>query len=275
MLFRSDDYLAHLVAAGGKTVIYVNSREQSVGVARRLRRRVPQLAPLIGFYNAGLTRAERKRIEELFRAGAIQVLVATSAFGEGIDIPDIRNVVLYHMPFNDVEFNQMAGRAGRDGHDAWVHLLYGSADVSINEGILSDLTPSRDIMAQMYRCLCALQKQSPEGFLSLSFEDLARQASDNLSIVSPTAAACGVSVFRELGLIEAQETYNDGVTLHKIRVNVGAPKCELTDSVRYREGLDELSIFRAFREWAIAADPARLTVRVTHPITPDMKREGR
>ena len=270
-----DDYLAHLVAAGGKTVIYVNSREQSVGVARRLRRRVPQLAPLIGFYNAGLTRAERKRIEELFRAGAIQVLVATSAFGEGIDIPDIRNVVLYHMPFNDVEFNQMAGRAGRDGHDAWVHLLYGSADVSINEGILSDLTPSRDIMAQMYRCLCALQKQSPEGFLSLSFEDLARQASDNLSIVSPTAAACGVSVFRELGLIEAQETYNDGVTLHKIRVNVGAPKCELTDSVRYREGLDELSIFRAFREWAIAADPARLTVRVTHPITPDMKREGR
>lgn len=270
-----DDYLAHLVASGGKTVIYVNSREQSVGVARRLRRRVPQLAPMIGFYNAGLTRAERKRIEDLFREGVIQVLVATSAFGEGIDIPDIRNVVLYHMPFNDVEFNQMAGRAGRDGRDAWVHLLYGSADVSINEGILSDLTPNRDIMAQVYRCLCSLQKQAPDDFLSMSFEDLASEASNNFCIISPTAAACGVSVFRELGLIEVQETYNNGVTQHKIRVNIGAPKCELTDSVRYREGLDELSIFRAFRDWAMRSDLARLTVRVTHPIKPDTKREGR
>ena len=147
--------------------------------------------------------------------------------------------------------------------------------MSINEGILSDLTPSRDIMAQMYRCLCALQKQSPEGFLSLSFEDLARQASDNLSIVSPTAAACGVSVFRELGLIEARVSYEGGAQTLLVRVNEDAGKVDLVDSVRYREGLDELSIFRAFREWAIAADPARLTVRVTHPITPDMKREGR
>ncbi|WP_165062829.1 single-stranded-DNA-specific exonuclease RecJ [Adlercreutzia sp. ZJ154] len=270
-----DDYLAYLVAAGDKTVIYVNSREQSVGVARRLRRRVPQLAPMIGFYNAGLTRAERKRIEDLFRAGAVQVLVATSAFGEGIDIPDIRNVVLYHMPFNEVEFNQMAGRAGRDGKDAWIHLLYGSADVSINESILADLTPNRDVMAQVYRCLCALQKQATDGFLCISFEDLAREASNNICIVSPTAAACGISVFRELGLIETQETYNNGVTQHKIRVNIGAPKCELTDSVRYREGLDELSIFRAFRKWAMRSDLDHLSVRVTHPITPDMKREGR
>ena len=44
-----------LVAGGEKTVVYVNSREQSVAVARTLRKRVPQMAPLIGFYNAGLT----------------------------------------------------------------------------------------------------------------------------------------------------------------------------------------------------------------------------
>ena len=270
-----DDYLAHLVASGGKAVIYVNSREQSVGVARRLRRRVPQLAPMIGFYNAGLTRIERNRIEDLFRRGDIQVLVSTSAFGEGIDIPDIRNVVLYHMPFNEVEFNQMAGRAGRDGREAWIHLLYGRDDVSINEGILADLTPDRDVMAQVYRCLCSLQKECPHDAFQLTFDDLARQASDRFRIVSPTAAACGVSVFRELGLIETQETYNNGVTTHSIRVNAGAPKCELTDSVRYCEGLDELGIFRAFRDWAMRADLGRLTVRITHPITPDTKREGR
>lgn len=50
-----DDYLASLVATGEKTVIYVNSREHSVALARMLRRRVPQLACMIGFYNAGLS----------------------------------------------------------------------------------------------------------------------------------------------------------------------------------------------------------------------------
>ena len=85
----------------------------------------PQLAPLVGFYNAGLSREERKRIEELFRTDALSVLVATSAFGEGVDIPNIRHVVLYHLPFNEIEFNQMSGRAGRDGQDAVIHLLFG------------------------------------------------------------------------------------------------------------------------------------------------------
>lgn len=136
-----DDYLASLVATGEKTVIYVNSREHSVALARMLRRRVPQLACMIGFYNAGLSRDERKRIEELFRRDDLKVLVATSAFGEGVDIPNIRHVVLYHLPFSDVEFNQMSGRAGRDGKPAWVHLLYGRGDASINERILADATP--------------------------------------------------------------------------------------------------------------------------------------
>ncbi|MFR7652039.1 MAG: helicase-related protein, partial [Eggerthella lenta] len=143
-LKNRDDYLANLIASGGKTVIYVNSREQSVAVARALRKRVPQLAPLIGFYNAGLARAERKRIEELFRTDALSVLVATSAFGEGVDIPNIRHVVLYHLPFNEIEFNQMSGRAGRDGKPAGIHLLFNRGDCSLNERILRDMTPDHD-----------------------------------------------------------------------------------------------------------------------------------
>ena len=117
----------------------MNSREQSVAVARALRKRVPQLAPLIGFYNAGLARAERKRIEELFRTDALSVLVATSAFGEGVDIPNIRHVVLYHLPFNEIEFNQMSGRAGRDGKPAGIHLLFNRGDCSLNERILGSV----------------------------------------------------------------------------------------------------------------------------------------
>lgn len=271
-----DDYLANIVACGEKTVVYVNSREQSVAVARQLRRRVPQLAPLVGFYNAGLTRLERKRVEELFRNDDLMVLVATSAFGEGIDIPNIRHVVLYHLPFNEIEFNQMSGRAGRDGLPATVHLLYGRADIALNERILADTTPDHDVMAQLYRRLRTLQRQCPGEFFGLDEAGLAALASDELHVVSPSSAACGLAVFRELGLIETRVSYNAGRTHHWVRVNEQASRVELSDSIRYREGLDERDVFDAFRDWAMRCDVHGLTVRVSHPIVPSgWRREGR
>ena len=136
-----DGYLASLAARGEKTVVYVNSREQSVKLARMLRKRVPELAMRTAFYNGGLSRSARHAVERAFRTSELAVVVATSAFGEGVNIPDIRNVVLYHLPFNEVEFNQMSGRAGRDGALARIHLLFGAKDARINEMILSSLAP--------------------------------------------------------------------------------------------------------------------------------------
>ena len=75
--------------------------------------------------------------------------VLASAFGEGVNIPDIRHVVLFHVPFNDVEFNQMCGRAGRDGALARIHLLFGGKDARVNELILSSLAPARDDLATL------------------------------------------------------------------------------------------------------------------------------
>lgn len=270
-----DDYLANLIAAGEKTVVYVNSREQSVALARMLRRRVPQLAGLIGFYNAGLSRHERKMIENLFRSDDLMVLIATSAFGEGVDIPNIRHVVLYHLPFNEVEFNQMSGRAGRDGKPATVHLLYGRGDVALNERILADATPDHDVMAQVYRRLRTLQRQTPGDYFRMGNGDLAELASDDVHAVAPASAACGVAVFRELGLIDTRVSYNAGQATRWIRVNEEASKVDLTDSVRYREGLDERDVFKDFRDWALAIDPQGLIVRVSHPIIPHRWRDGR
>lgn len=267
-----DDYLATLVAQGEKTVVYVNSREHSVALARMLRRRVPQLACMIGFYNAGLSRGERKRIEELFRNDDLKVLVATSAFGEGVDIPNIRHVVLYHMPFSDVEFNQMSGRAGRDGKPSWVHLLYGRSDVSINERILAEMTPDHDVMAQVYRRLRAMQRQCPNDFFCIGKADLAEQATDRLSTVTPDAVGCGLAVFRELGLIETRSVREEGISRLYVRVRENAAKVELTDSVRYREGIDERRVFGGFSSWALSTDGASLTVRISHPIFPSVDR---
>ena len=269
-LKNRESYLANIIAGGEKTVIYVNSREQSVALARTLRKLAPHMAPLIGFYNAGLTRADRKRIEELFRTDALAVLVATSAFGEGVNIPNIRHVVLYHMPFNEIEFNQMSGRAGRDGRPAVIHLLFGRSDASINEQILRDMTPDHDCLAQVYRELRRMQKESGEEFFSASNAELATIASENQHVpVSAASAACGVAVFRELGLIETHTAYVSGESMRSIRVRTTDSKVELTDSVRYREGLGEREIFHSFREWAIKSQKEKLYQRVSGPILPD------
>ena len=265
------DYLATLVAQGEKSVIYVSSREQSVALARNLRKRVPQMAPLIGFYNAGLSRAERTRVEELFRTGAIAVLVATSAFGEGVDIPDIRNVVLFQLPYNEIEFNQMSGRAGRDGKDARVHLLFGRSDVKHNDRILQDMTPDHDVLAEVYRALRTWQRKTPGEFFEMADGELAHIVSGAGCEITAASAACGIAVFRELGLIETHVAYASGEGARMVRVKEGAGRVELTDSVRYREGLGERDIFRAFYEWVIDCDCARLEQRVSGPITPQMK----
>ena len=268
-LRNKDDYLANLVASGEKTVVYVNSREQSVALARNLRRRVPHIAPLIGFYNAGLSRAERQKVEELFRADALSVLVATSAFGEGVNIPNIRHVVLYHLPFNEIEFNQMSGRAGRDGTPSVVHLLYGRADAALNESILMQITPDHGTLAQVYRRLRQMQRETTADCFTVNNADLAHMASDSSHRVTPEAAACGVSVFRELGLIETHTTFSAGTVTRTIKVNEGASRVELTDSIRYREGLGEREVFNDFKDWAFRTDGPTLRIRVSRPIVPD------
>ena len=263
-----DNYLANLVASGEKTVVFVNSRKESIVLARRLRKQTPQVAPFIGFYNAGLSRSERRRIEDLFRNDELLILIATSAFGEGVDIPNIRHVVMYHMPFNEIEFNQMAGRAGRDGQPACVHLLFNRDDQLINDRLLGDMTPSRECMAQVYRKLREIQRKSGTMFFNITDADLAMRASTNIFPVKSEAATCAVAVFRELGLIEAHASYGPDGLVRAIHVRETESKVELVDSVRYREGLDEREIFHEFRSWAMESSAEELQRRVTHPILP-------
>lgn len=81
--------------------------------------------------------SNRSSEEERFRSGKAKIMIATSAFGMGIDIPDIRLVIVSQMPFSITSFYQMVGRAGRDGKKAYGLLLYNDADVRMNFDIIS------------------------------------------------------------------------------------------------------------------------------------------
>ena len=262
-----EDYLAQLVATGEKTVVYVSSREKSVSVARVLRSKVAQLAPMIGFYNAGLDRHERTRIEEMFRSGALTVLVSTSAFGEGVNIPDVKHVVLFNMPFNEIEFNQMSGRAGRDGRQACVHLLYSRSDSQVNERILCDATPDRDVLVKVYRYLMARQRQVGDACFSAGTAEIAY----GISADAPMNAAsveCAIAVFRELGLIETHAESSIGEETRMVCVKSGHEKVDLTDSVRYREGMGERAIFEEYKQRAMNETAEEIRNRVIAPIVP-------
>ena len=218
-------YLARIVGGGEKTLVYVNSREGTVDVARLLRPLVPQVASQVGFYNAGLSRDERERIERLFREGVLRVLMCTSAFGEGVNIGDVSHVVHFSMPFSDIEFNQMSGRAGRDGREAWVHLLFGKNDATTDEGILERQAPGHDAMAQAYRTLKRLQREADAGaaasrpgsgprgassgdgaFFAMDDAGLAAAcSSDPRFAMSEETCAFALSVFEELGLVEVRD----------------------------------------------------------------------
>ena len=266
-----DDYMAKIIASGKKTVVYVSTRQQCMDVARRLRLRVPKLAASIGFYCAGLKKEERAKIENYFRSGELNVLVATSAFGEGIDIPNIRNVILYHMPFSYLEFNQMAGRAGRDGQESWIHLLFGQRDAYVNQGILDQATPPRDIMAIIYNRLKKMQEGANNSQVVISPKTFSKSLGEfkingEAHVVAEQGFECAASVFCELGLIIDEVEIGDSENLHKIRINEAHQKVELTDSLRYLEGQIQKEEFAAFRDELKKLRLRELTDRVTHPI---------
>ncbi|MBI4744922.1 MAG: single-stranded-DNA-specific exonuclease RecJ, partial [Actinobacteria bacterium] len=172
---NKDEYIKNIIAAGEKSVVYVNSREQTVKIANYLRINHHHLCNQIAYYNAGLNAELRAEIENRFRSNDLKIIAATSAFGEGVNIPDVVHIFLYHLNFNFIEFNQQSGRAGRNGREAYIHLLFGDEDAKINSYILESMAPDRPKLASLYRSLRSIAKRrmkiyAEAGKLSDDFE---------------------------------------------------------------------------------------------------------
>ena len=147
---NKDAEMLHILSnVQGTAIVYVRNRDKTREIARLLTDHGISAA----FYHAGIDSRDKDKRQQQWNEGAIRVMVATNAFGMGIDKPDVRTVIHYEMPDSPEAYYQEAGRAGRDGLTAYAVLLYAPDDKRKLSRRVSDNYPDKTFICSVYERL--------------------------------------------------------------------------------------------------------------------------
>ena len=153
------EQVAHILSkVPGSAIIYVRNRKHAQELAQWLNSglihgdaAMPLNGEMVNYYHAGLTTKERNERQQAWTEGKTRVIVATNAFGMGIDKPDVRVVIHYDLPSHLESYYQEAGRAGRDGKTAYAVLLYNEQeDKAKLKKRAIDTYPPKEFVEQVY-----------------------------------------------------------------------------------------------------------------------------
>ena len=117
----------------GSCIIYCNTRAQTKEIYDLVKKWYPKQ---VSICHSNLSNGERKRNEQAFMSGERRIMVATSAFGMGVNKSDVRLIIHYNLPLSIIDYYQQAGRAGRDGSRARCILLYRKSDYDLNRWVI-------------------------------------------------------------------------------------------------------------------------------------------
>lgn len=147
---KPGDTLKALETHGGSSIIYCRSRKQTETLAKTLGNLgVPTLA-----YHAGMARDKREAAQKAWMNDEVKTMAATTAFGMGIDKPDVRLVIHYDAPEDPESYYQEAGRAGRDGKEAKALALYHVNDLERLEQSTELNFPPEAYLRKVYQSVC-------------------------------------------------------------------------------------------------------------------------
>ena len=253
----------------GCGIVYVRTRRATMRLANMLvQNKIPTSA-----YHAGLPGEERDRIQQEWTSGAVRFMVATNAFGMGIDKADVRLVVHTEPPPDLESYYQEAGRAGRDGETAHAFLLTGPGDLERLQDQLAASFPSMTHVRSVYQAFADLHKIAMgSGFLEtyeVDIRELARRTAlpavtvanslKALELDGKLALSDGVRTPSRVLMIATQQV------VYHTRVNDRRNGPMLEALLRLYGGLyeepvviDELRLARA-AEWQVPTVLSRLT----------------
>ncbi|MFH1744692.1 MAG: ATP-dependent DNA helicase RecQ [bacterium] len=152
-------------------------------------------------YHAGLDQSDRKWVQDNFMSGKVKVIIATNAFGLGIDKSNIRFVVHYDMPGTVEAYYQEAGRAGRDGLKSFCLLLYNSRDRFLHEFFIKGDNPPVEMICKIYDILLSYESER----VSFTYADLMEILSEN---APDMAIGTCLKVLEKAGLIARAKEKN-------------------------------------------------------------------
>ena len=161
---KTDDKMGQMMKVlekvHGTSIVYVRSREKTKEIADWLK----QHGVSADHFHAGLSPETKTRKQEAWKSGECRVIVATNAFGMGIDKPDVRTVIHVDLPDTLEAYFQEAGRAGRDEKRSYAILLYNKMDITNLKKRIAESYPSREFIKGIYtKVACYFQIGEGEG----------------------------------------------------------------------------------------------------------------
>jgi ATP-dependent DNA helicase RecQ len=190
--------------ADGHAIVYAGTRARARDLAERLSSRFSTM-----LYHGDMSPEARTRAQEQFASGDVRVAVTTSAFGMGVDVSTVRQVVHVALPASLEEYYQQAGRAGRDGKPARCVLLHAPADRRLQEFFIEAAHPDPSTLEGVRRSLRDMGGDPGAWSLVTTRQDAVRSLSD-------AAGDTAREILRENGAIDSGRGLVDGARLPRI-----------------------------------------------------------